>query len=252
MLKTMNKLLEKILDLRNKKGLAVLIDPDKASEDQLNELILTALSVNVNLFLVGGSLISSDKLSWLIESLKDVPVPVILFPGNSSHIHPGADGILLLSLISGRNPDFLIGQHVIAAPALKRSGLQILPTGYMLVDGGKQTTASYISNTSPLPNDKPDIAAATAMAGEMLGLKILYLDAGSGAANPVNPSLITAVKSCTSSPLFVGGGIDSTEKAMAAYEAGADVLVIGNALEKDPDFLYQLNEIRNIRRVTAT
>lgn len=243
-MKKVSDLLEKLQGLRGKRGLAVLLDPDKVDEQSLSELIINALSVQVDLFLVGGSLISSDKMDWLLEQLENVPVPTLLFPGNAQHIHPKADGILLLSLISGRNPDFLIGQHVIAAHALKRSGLAIIPTGYMLVDGGKQTTASYISNTTPLPNNKPDIAAATALAGELLGLKMLYLDAGSGAAEPVNPALIRGVKAVTSLPLFVGGGINTIEKALSAYEAGADLIVIGNALEKDPSFLQQLGEIK--------
>jgi putative glycerol-1-phosphate prenyltransferase len=172
-------------------------------------------------------------------------VPVVLFPGSNLYIHSDADGILFLSLISGRNPEFLIGQHVVAAPLLKASGLEILPTGYMLVDGGKPTTVSYISNTQPIPADKADIAACTAMAGEMLGQQLLYLDAGSGAENPVSPGMISAVKKATSLPLLAGGGIRSGEQARNAWEAGADCIVIGNVLESNPGLLEDFIRIRD-------
>ena len=166
--------------------------------------------------------------------------PVILFPGNSLHIEPSADGILLLSLISGRNPEFLIGQHVIAAPLLKKSGLEILPTGYMLVDSGTQTTVSYISGTMPLPYNKPSVAACTAMAGEMLGLQLIYLDAGSGARWPVSAAMIRAVREAVDLPIIVGGGINTPERAAAALEAGADLIVVGNSLETNPELLPEL------------
>lgn len=169
--------------------------------------------------------------------------PIILFPGNPLHIEPSADAILFLSLISGRNPEFLIGQHVIAAPLLKKSGLEILPTGYMLVDSGAQTTVSYISGTMPLPHDKPSVAACTAMAGEMLGLQLMYLDAGSGARRPVSPEMIAAVRSVIEIPIIVGGGINSGEKAYQALKAGADMIVVGNGIEQDPDLLPQLSTV---------
>jgi putative glycerol-1-phosphate prenyltransferase len=145
-------------------------------------------------------------------------------------------------LISGRNPEYLIGQHVIAAPLLKQSNLEILSTGYMLVDSGQQTTVSYISNTTPIPNDKADIAVCTAMAGEMLGQKLIYLDGGSGAMYPVSPKMIQKVSKNISLPLIVGGGINSPEKATEALEAGADIIVIGNAFEKNPALLSEIAE----------
>jgi putative glycerol-1-phosphate prenyltransferase len=183
-------------------------------------------------------------MDMVLDTLKRVDtIPNVLFPGNSLHINKKADGILLLSLLSGRNPDYLIGQHVLAAPALKRSDLEIIPTAYLLIDGGTQTTASYISNTTPIPNNKPDIAVATVMAGEMLGLKLNYLDAGSGAQNPVHPELIDQVKRHSSNALLVGGGINTIEKAEAALNAGADIIVVGNATEKDPNFIIQLGEL---------
>ncbi|MFT5885981.1 MAG: phosphoglycerol geranylgeranyltransferase [Arcticibacterium sp.] len=241
----MPTILENIVALKQK-GLAILIDPDKVDEMSLNELIINAIRAKVDLFLVGGSLISSDNMDMVLETLFSVEnIPKIIFPGNGLHINKKADGILLLSLLSGRNADFLIGQHVVAAPALKRSGLEILPTGYMLIDGGKQTTASYMSGTTPIPNNKPDIAVATAMAGEMLGLKLIYLDAGSGANSPVKPNIIDAVKSNISLPVIVGGGINTTAKARQAYEAGADMIVVGNATEKDSNFIIELGALRN-------
>lgn len=170
-------------------------------------------------------------------------MPVVLFPGNSLHIEPSADAILFLSLISGRNPEFLIGQHVIAAPLLKKSGLEILPTGYMLVDSGTATTVSYVSGTTPLPYDKPSVAACTAMAGEMLGLQIMYLDAGSGARRPVSPDLVAAVRAAVDTPIVVGGGINTGEKAYNAFKAGADLIVVGNGIEQDPDLLPQLSAV---------
>jgi putative glycerol-1-phosphate prenyltransferase len=148
----------------------------------------------------------------------------------------------LLSLISGRNPDFLIGQHVVAAPILKKSRLEIISTGYMLVDCGKQTTVSYISNTTPIPHDKPSVAACTAIAGEMLGLKALYLDGGSGAMYPVSNKMISMVKRSTDVPLIVGGGINTVQKALEALTAGADMIVIGNGIEKDPNLLVEVSE----------
>ena len=239
----MPKVFHQIAGLKHK-GIAILIDPDKVTEASLNELIINSLRAKIDLFLVGGSLISSNNMDMVLETLKSIEnIPSVLFPGNSLHINNKADGILLLSLLSGRNPDYLIGQHVLAAPALKRSNLEIIPTAYLLIDGGKQTTASYISNTTPIPNNKPDIAVATAMAGEMLGLKLTYLDAGSGAQNPVHPELIKQVKQNISTPLIVGGGINTLGKAQTALKAGADMIVIGNATEKDPSFIMELGDL---------
>ncbi len=198
----------------------------------------------VDFFFVGGSLVTHYTQPDIIALIRQhTQTPVVLFPGNPLHIEPTADAILLLSLISGRNPDFLIGQHVVAAPLLKQSGLEILPTGYMLVDSGTQTTVSYISGTTPLPYDKPGVAACTALAGEMLGLKLIYLDAGSGARRPVPPALIAAVRETVSVPLVVGGGINSAEKAYDAFRAGADLIVVGNGIEQNPDLLPELSAV---------
>lgn len=227
---------------RGQKSLAVLLDPDNLDEDGCRQLLALSEQHAVEYFFMGGSLVLTSRQAALIRFIKSrSKVPVVLFPSHSLHLDDQADGILLLSLISGRNPDFLIGQHVIAAPLLRQSNLQILPTGYMLVDTGRQTTASYISGTTPLPHDKPSIAACTAMAGEQLGLRLIYLDGGSGAMYPVSPAMIRAVRQAVDIPLIVGGGINTVEKAQAALQAGADVIVIGNQIEKAPSFLADMS-----------
>ncbi len=227
-----------------RKSFAVLLDPDQVRQGVLLALFDQPLYQPVDFFFVGGSLITDYTLRELIADLRPrTDAPIVLFPGNALHIEPAADAILLLSLISGRNPEFLIGQHVLAAPLLKRSGLAVLPTAYMLVDGGAQTTVSYISNTTPLPADKPAVAACTALAGELLGLQLIYMDAGSGAKQPVSPALIAAVRQTVDLPLIVGGGIDTAEKAYAALSAGADLIVVGNAIERNPSFLAELSAV---------
>jgi len=223
------------------KSLAVLFDPDKVEQDGLSDLLIRTIDHPVDLFLVGGSLVVDYVHREVIDTLRrHRDTPIALFPGNPLHIDPTADAVLLLSLISGRNADFLIGQHVVAAPMLRKSGLEIMPTGYMLVDSGAQTTVSYISGTMPMPSNKPDVAACTAMAGEMLGMKLMYLDAGSGAQRPVPTDMIAAVNRVIDVPLIVGGGIDSGEKARQALKAGADMLVVGNGIERNPDLLPEL------------
>lgn len=226
-----------ILKQPRQKRFAVLIDPDKYQEESLRSIVALA-GEHADLILVGGSLLTADHLQSTITRIKEgTNLPVILFPGSLLQIDARADAILLLSMISGRNADLLIGKHVIAAPYLKQSGLEILPTGYMLVDGGTVTTVHYISNTIPIPRQKADIAASTAIAGEMLGLRLIYLDAGSGAGHPVPPEMIRRVKDNLSIPLIVGGGIRTPEQAGQACKAGADVIVIGNAIEKDPSLI---------------
>lgn len=223
------------------KSFAVLIDPDMVNMHRLPDMVAECVAHQIDFFFVGGSLIAGDGLHGLVSKLKELSdIPVVLFPGSNLHIVFEADAVLFLSLISGRNPEFLIGQHVAAAPLLKKSNLEIWPTGYMLVDSGVQTTVSYISNTTPIPYDKNSVAACTAMAGEMLGLKLMYLDAGSGAQKPVNPRMIAAVRKATDTPLIVGGGITSGEAARQALEAGADVVVVGNGIERDPSLLIQV------------
>jgi len=227
-----------------KKSIAVLIDPDKADDTQkLKQLINLANENCIDFFFVGGSLITTPNLSEVIQCIKEgVNIPVVLFPGSSLQIDPAADAILFLSLISGRNPDLLIGQHVQAAPILKNNHMEVLPTGYMLISSGKTTSVAYISNTTPIPEDKYSLAACTALAGEMLGLRLIYLDAGSGAEREISPRMISAVRKSVGVPMIVGGGITTPQKALSALEAGADMIVIGNALEKDPDLLTEISD----------
>jgi len=229
---------------QGKKQLAVLIDPDKLELDELKSLIAKIESSKVDLILLGGSLLSKDAIDLFSKTIKSLSSKkLILFPGSIHQISNFADGILFLSLVSGRNPEFLIGNQVLAAPLLKSSKLEILSTGYILVDSGAQTTASYISNTTPLPRNKADIAVATALASEMLGQKLIYLDGGSGAKLEVPSEMIKAVSKNISVPLIVGGGINTAEKPKTAYESGADLVVIGTAIEKDQDFLEAINSI---------
>jgi len=229
---------------QRKKSIAVLVDPDKADDSgKLQHLINLASENCIDYFFVGGSLMATAHLSEVVRRIKDnITIPVVLFPGNSMQIDPAADAILFLSLISGRNPELLIGQHVVAAPVLRNTRLEVIPTGYMLINSGKLTSVAYISNTLPIPDDKYSLAACTAMAGEMLGLQLMYLDAGSGAEKEINARMIAAVRKSVSIPLIVGGGINTSQKAITALEAGADLIVIGNALEKDPDVLTEISE----------
>ncbi|HUQ66639.1 MAG TPA: geranylgeranylglyceryl/heptaprenylglyceryl phosphate synthase [Flavitalea sp.] len=223
------------------KSFAVLIDPDKITSLGLDTLCTTGVDAKVDYFFVGGSLVISNRLDEVILQIKkNCNIPVLLFPGSPSQISSYGDALLYLSLISGRNADLLIGQHVISAPFIKQSGLEIIPTGYMVVDGGAPTTVSYISNALPLPADKHEIAMCTAMAGEMLGMKLIYMDAGSGAKRPVHENLISAVAENISVPLVIGGGITEPEKAYHNCKAGADLIVIGNAVEKNTALIGEM------------
>ena len=227
-----------------KKQIAVLIDPDKTDLRKLKKLVEAAVKAEIDFFLVGGSLLLKNNLDETVAAIrKYTKKKIYLFPGNPAQISKMADGILLLSLISGRNADLLIGHHVQAAPLLKKSKLHIIPTGYILVDGGRATTVSYISNTTPIPANKPEIAVCTAIAGEMLGLQTIYLEAGSGAQEPVPAEMIKMVKHNIKIPLIVGGGIRTIEHAKNAFRAGADIIVIGTAIEDDVNFLNDLKKI---------
>jgi len=229
--------------LEGKKQFAWLIDPDKYTNTHLEHVLPIAMKSGVDLVFIGGSLLVDNLVDNCINIVKsNSDLPVILFPGSPIQLHNGADALLFLSLISGRNADLLIGRHVEAAPFIKKSDLEVIPTGYMLVDCGKPTTASYISNTFPIPYDKPDIAACTAMAGELLGLKSIYLDGGSGAARPISSRMIEMVKQSVDIPLIVGGGMRTKEQISEVCQAGADVVVIGNAIESDPELLYHFGE----------
>jgi phosphoglycerol geranylgeranyltransferase len=227
---------------QHQKSFAVLIDPDKVNNAMLDDLMPLVTNAQVDYLLVGGSLVISDHLDECIQQIKlACNIPVILFPGSPSQISVHADALLYLSLISGRNADLLIGQHVISAPFVKKSGLEIMSTGYMVVDGGAPTTVSYMSNANPIPADKNEIALCTAMAAEMLGMKIIYMDAGSGAKRPVTESMITAVSKNIEAPLIIGGGITTPEKAYMNCKAGADVIVVGNAIEKNASLIKEMS-----------
>ena len=229
--------------LKGQKSFAVLVDPDKTSPEQAQELVSRAEAAQVDYLLVGGSLVVSTHLDALVRQIKSISnIPVVLFPGSPSQLTPAADALLYLSLISGRNPELLIGQHVISAPLVKQSGLEIISTGYMVIDGGAPTTVSYISNANPLPANKTEIAVCTALAGEMLGMKLIYMDAGSGAPQAVSSKLIEAVAKQIQIPLIVGGGITDPNKAAASCQAGADLIVVGNAIEKDPEMIRSISE----------
>ncbi len=239
-----NRIYQSLLHHKSKgqKSFAVLVDPDKVTVKKMDELLTLAVDAKVDYLFVGGSLVISNRLDEVVQQAKkNCDIPVVLFPGSPSQITPYADALLYLSLISGRNPELLIGQHVISAPFVKQSGLEIISTGYMVVDGGAPTTVSYISNATPMPADKNEIAMCTAMAGEMLGMKLIYMDAGSGAKRPITESMIEKVSQVIEAPLVIGGGITDPEKAYRNCKAGADVIVIGNAIEKDASLIKEMS-----------
>ncbi|MFZ4560417.1 MAG: geranylgeranylglyceryl/heptaprenylglyceryl phosphate synthase [Saprospiraceae bacterium] len=225
-----------------RKQLAVLIDPDKIRTRQLPRLLELAQSASVDYFFLGGSLLLEDQLDDCLHLLRQsaASVPLVLFPGSPLQLSKKADALLFLSLISGRNPEFLIGHHVVAAPYIKASGVEVIATGYILVEGGKTSSATYMSNTAPIPAEKPEIAVCTALAGEMLGLKTIYLDAGSGANRPVPPDMVRQVSQAVSLPLLVGGGLKTPRQVVQALQAGADLIVVGAALEDKPDILLEI------------
>jgi phosphoglycerol geranylgeranyltransferase len=225
------------------KKISVLIDPDKHNKKSLIQLIRESDKAKIDFFMVGSSLLL-NPISQTIDIIKKVTkTPLVLFPGNLLQLSKNVDAILLLSLISGRNPEFLIGNHVLAAPIIKESGIETIPVGYMVIGTGKTTSVEYISNTRSIPYDKPDIAVATAIAGELLGLKLIYLDAGSGAENPVTGEMIKQVKSNIKIPLIVGGGLRTVEHLSNACDNGADIIVVGNILEQSVDIVSEFSKI---------
>lgn len=236
--------------LKGQKMLAVLIDPDRIDPKRTALLAAQAAHYGISFFMVGGSLLTEGEVSQTVKLIKShAKLPVVLFPGHYFHLAPEADSLFLLSLISGRNPEYLIGQHVAAAPRLRRMDLEVIPTGYMLVLCDNLTTVSYVSQTLPIPYEKAEVAANTALAGEYLGMRLAYLDGGSGAAKPISPRMIRTVKQSINIPLIVGGGIRTPEALHMAYAAGADVVVVGTRLEEEPaliaDFaavLHQFNK----------
>lgn len=228
-----------------KKSIALLLDPDKAEEDSLQYILKAANESNTDFIFAGGSLTFNSIDNLISEVRKLCSIPVILFPGNLLQLTLKADMILLLSLISGRNSELLIGNHVIAAPFLKNVREKLVSVGYILISCGNKTSVEYISQTEAIPSDKPEIAVATALAGEMLGLQMIYLEAGSGATNPVPVNLIKAVVENITIPLAVGGGIKNKQEVEEIFNAGADLIVLGNACEKNPELLTEACRIRD-------
>lgn len=214
------------------KMFVILIDPDKFSVGTMNKLMRLFEVRKPDFIFVGGSLVVESVDDVVREVKRRCDIPVVLFPGSSQQFADSADALLFLSLISGRNAEYLIGQHVASSVRIKRSGVEVIPTGYMLIDGGATTSVEYISGTRPLPRTKIDIAVATALAGELLGLKMLYLEAGSGAKDSVPEEMISAVRKAVSLPLIVGGGLRSEESIKKAFDAGADMVVVGTAIEE--------------------
>lgn len=231
----------KIVNIANtKKGFFCLIDPDKLSAYEASKRAELCNKNGVDAILVGGSLMLNNNFEQtLIELKKTVDIPVIIFPGIFNFVSKYADALLLLSMVSSRNPQMLIGEQVRAAPLIKKHNLEAIGTAYMIVESGPLTSVQYMSYSLPLPHAKPDIAVAHALAAQYLGMKLIYLDGGSGAAKPVSNKMLTAVKQNCSLPIILGGGINTPELAAEKIKAGADIIVTGTALEENfcPDKL---------------
>ena len=228
------KIYNRLLNIISEKGAAylILLDPDKISSHKLSSFVSQCEKSDVDGFLIGGSLLLTGNFDELIENIKVLTsLPVIIFPGSVNQIYPNADAILFLSVISGRNAEHLIGKHVIAAPIIKKSNIEPISTGYILVESGSLTTTQYINGTPPVPRDKPDIAAATALAAEYLGMKLIYLEAGSGAEKSVPNEMIKKVSEYCTIPIIAGGGIRNPNDAKEKVKNGAKIIVTGNYFE---------------------
>jgi len=232
---------------KGKKLLAILLDPEKVKLDMLAESLNKICNSEVDFIFVGGSTVKEGVTQELVKQLKQqTAIPIVLFPGHYSQITSDANAILFLSLISGRNPEYLINQQVKAVPLIRESGLEVIPTGYILIDGGKKTSVQKVSETLPLLSKAIQEITDTACAGMYMGKKIIYLEAGSGALKPVQASVISAVREKVDIPLIVGGGIRSEEELQRAYESGADMVVIGTAFEEDNEVLYKIKKNEHI------
>ncbi len=217
-----------------RKLLAILVDPDKVFLKNIPDLVNNIAQTKADYIFVGGSFLSQGHFKKVVKKLRKYSrLPIIIFPGNTAQISKNADAILLLSLISGRNAEYLIGKQVEAAPKLYHSKLETIATGYILIENGRTTTVEYITNSKPIPRNKSDLAVATALAGQMLGLQLIYLEAGSGARKRVPLSMITKVKKTIQVPLIVGGGIKNKKQVLQAWNAGADLVVVGTAFENN-------------------
>ena len=225
--------------IKKEKLLAILLDPDKTSLDKLPEITLRIENLNANFIFVGGSFVENGITDLFVKTLKKhTELPLVLFPGDFSQLTNYADALLFLSLLSGRNPEYLIEQQIKSVPFLKNSSLEIIPTGYILIDGGTNSSVLKMSNTKPISQENITLAIDTAVAGMYKGKQLIYLEAGSGAKNPVNSQLISAVKKHISIPLIVGGGIKTKEQLHNAYKNGADLVVVGTAFENNPSFNF--------------
>lgn len=229
---------ERLSQIREERGAGylILLDPDKIDENRLPSFVRNATEAGVDGFLVGGSLMMTNEFDKHLAVIKrNTTVPVVIFPGSLFQVSSVADAILFLVLISGRNPEHLIGNQVLAAPIIRKMGLEAISTAYMLIGTGKTTSAEFISNTKPIPDHKPDIAVAHALAAETIGMKCLYLDAGSGADIPVPDGMIKAIAGRCSLPMIVGGGIRTPEGAAQKVAAGASFVVTGTITEEQDD-----------------
>ncbi len=227
------------------KKVALLIDPDDGHSSNPDKLLKIANRSGVDYILVGGSL-TFKKPGELIRKIKnESSIPVYIFPGNLLQLDDSADGILLLSLISGRNPELLIGNHVVAAPLLNQMKCDIISVGYILINCGSKTSVEYMSQTEAIPSAKPDIVVATAIAGALLGLKMIYLEAGSGASYPVPSEVIKSVRKNINIPIIVGGGLRKSEDIKTAFQSGADIIVLGNGAVNNPELLEEACLLRN-------
>ena len=228
---------------KGEKQWCVLIDPDKLIFEEINELISLINSSSCDFILVGGSLINHQMFDDYLKAIKRLSSkPVLIFPGDNQQISKYADGLFLLSLISGRNPELLIGQHVKSAFKIRASNLEILPCGYILIEGESLNSAIYMSESLPIPKNKSSIAAATALAGEQLGMQFIYLDKGSGAEKSIGNKMIIDVKKTINIPLIVGGGINSQQDLENVWNAGADIAVIGTSIEKNFKNIFLFNK----------
>ena len=246
----MKSVLKYILAKKTKgeKMLAVLLDPDSYQDPKKLIEAVTLCEINgIDLIFVGGSLVTSDQFEEFITEVKEyTSIPVVIFPGDNSQLSGNADALLLLSLISGRNPEYLIGQHVRASMKIKKLNIETIPTGYMLIDGNSNTSVSYISQTIPIPRDKNDIAISTALAAEQLGMQLIYMDCGSGAQLTVKNEMLTELQKHITVPIVIGGGVRDLNKLKSLFDSGADIVVIGNIFEKKP------GEIEEFGKLTKT